>query len=207
MMIDITAPLGPDTAPFPGDTPFVREWTMTKASGDACNVSKLTMSPHVGTHADAPYHYDDHGAAMEAVDLELYMGPARVICVQPKERLITVDALRDHDLTGVARLLVRTDSYLDPTRFHSDFAAFEPAAVDYLAKQGIRLVGVDTPSVDLADSIDLPAHERFRVHNMRILETLRLQHVGCGDYELIALPLRLQGSDASPVRAVLRVLD
>ncbi len=205
-MIDITAPLGPDTAPFPGDAPFVREWTMTMAAGEPCNVSKLAMSPHVGTHADAPYHYERGGATMEAADLDLYMGPARVIRVRPQERLITVDALRDHDLAGVVRLLVRTDSYLDHTRFHVDFAAFEPTAVDYLAKRGIRLIGVDTPSVDLAESKELPAHGRCRAHNIYILETLRLQEVDSGDYELIAFPLRLQGSDASPVRAVLRML-
>ena len=181
---------------------------MAKAAGDSCNVSKLTMSPHIGTHADAPYHYDDAGDTMETADLELYMGRARVICIQRQgqRRLITADALRGHDLAGVTRLLVRTDSYLDHTRFDPEFSAFEPTAVDYMAGLGIQLVGVDTPSVDPADSRDLPAHERFRVHNIRILETLRLQNVDCGDYELIALPLRLQGSDASPVRAVLRTL-
>ncbi|MCI0181958.1 arylformamidase [Sulfoacidibacillus ferrooxidans] len=204
--LDISAPLSVKTASFPGDTPFTRIWTSNMNEGAICNVSAFSMSPHVGTHADAPYHYGDEGATMEEADLSLYIGRARVIDVSHVNGLITKEDLAQHDLRSVSRLLVRTNSYPDIEYFTKTYSAFAPDAVDYLAELGIRLVGIDTPSVDPSTSKDLPAHQRFRIHGMRILETLRLAHVDCGDYELIALPLRIVGSDASPIRAVLRAV-
>jgi len=213
-LIDITAPLTHRTAPFPGDTPFGLQWTMRMSQGMACNVSALTLSPHVGTHADAPYHYDDQGATIEAMPLDLYIGPVVVVHVQPRAGFVTAAALEaikalprqtgSASWWGFERVLLRTDSYLDVNHFDPGFAALEPAAVDLLADAGVRLIGIDTPSVDPASSHDLPAHARCRVHGIVILEVLRLAHVQPGPYELIAAPLAIGGGDASPVRAILR---
>lgn len=212
-LIDISAPLGLRTAPFPGDTPFTRKWTMRMSEGDSCNVSAVTQSPHVGTHADAPYHYDPYGLTTEQLPLDLYVGLAQVVHVrseiQDGQPYVTVDALRAAawPTSPVERILLRTDSYRDVAHFDPGFAALSPEAVDYLADYGVRLIGVDTPSVDPAASTDLPAHRRCCERGVLILEVLRLAHVIPGMYELIALPLALSGSDASPVRAVLRTLD
>ncbi|WP_245926297.1 arylformamidase [Sulfoacidibacillus thermotolerans] len=204
--IDISVPLSERTAPYPDDTPFAFQLTNAIRDGAICNVSAIRMSPHVGTHADAPYHYHEQGETMGEADLSLYMGPARVIDLTSVRGLIRVRDLQQQPLQGVTRLLVRTDSYLNPEQFDASYTALAPEAVDYIAQQGIRLVGIDTPSVDPASSTDLKAHQRFFAHDLRILETLFLAHVVAGDYELIALPLFLVGADASPVRAVLRPL-
>ena len=110
------------------------------------------------------------------------------------------------DDLDVDRVLFATGSYPDPTRFNEDFVALAPEVVDALGARGARLVGIDTPSVDLFDSKDLPTHQACLRHDMAILEGLVLDAVPEGAYELIALPLKLQGFDASPVRAVLRSL-
>ena len=104
------------------------------------------------------------------------------------------------------RVLIATGTFPDPERFRTDFAALDPALVDWLAEAGVRLVGVDTPSIDPAESRDLPAHHAVRRHDMNILEGVVLDGVPAGHYELIALPLRLVGFDGSPVRAILRPL-
>ena len=204
MIIDITALLGPQTAVFPGDQPFTRVFTQNKAAGDVCNLSSITLSPHIGTHADAPFHYDEYGATMDEMDLSHYIGDALVVEVHPHDDLIMPDDLPLDILAGAKRLLVKTNSYPDPNVFHEHFAGFAPESVDVLARVGVKLVGIDTPSVDPFHCLGLPAHDRFREHGMVILENVRLSHVHPGCYELIALPLRLAGSDGSPVRAVLR---
>ncbi|TCP57662.1 kynurenine formamidase [Tumebacillus sp. BK434] len=202
---DITMPVSEQTAPFPGDTPFGQEWVLTMREGGSCNVSKITMSPHLGTHADAPYHYHDEGATTEQADLNLYIGAALVVAVPPMP-LVTLAFVQKLELNGVERLLFHTGSSPDPHVFCTDFTAIAPEAASYLAGQGVRLVGIDTPSVDPADSKTLDAHNAFFKSGLHILENLRLDGVPPGRYELIALPLHLVGSDASPVRAILRQL-
>jgi len=202
---DITMAVSPATAPFPGDTPYQAEWVLRMNEGGSCNVSRVTMSPHVGTHTDAPYHYSEAGETIEASDLDVYIGEALVVSV-PEMALITEAFVRALALDGVKRVLFQTRSYPDPRVFNTDFTALEPAAVDVLAAAGVKLVGIDTPSVDPATSKTLPAHAAFARHGLRILENLRLDHVPAGRYELIALPLLWQGADATPVRAVLRSL-
>lgn len=204
-IIDITAVLGPETASFPGDQPFTRVFTQNIANGDVCNLSAITFSPHVGTHVDAPFHYDEHGITMDEVDPNAYMGEALVVEVQPDADRITVSDLPLEAFTGVTRVLFKTNSYPDPQIFTENFIGFTPEAVDALAKCGVKLVGIDTPSVDPFQTIGMPAHARFREHGMLIIENVRLDAVAPGVYELIALPLRIAGSDGSPVRAVLRM--
>ena len=161
---------------------------------------------HVGAHADAPSHYGADAPPIDQRDLDYYLGPCQVVSLNAPRGV----RLRPDDLNAdlqAERVLFATRTYPDPTCFNMDFAALSPELVATLADRGVKLVGIDTPSVDLFDSKDLPSHKMFLERNMAILEGLVLQDVPDGLYELIALPLKLVGFDASPVRAVLRTLD
>lgn len=205
---DISRPLAPATQPWPGDTPFSLVWGMRMAEGASCNVSAITLSPHVGTHADAPYHYSDAGASMAAVALDAYIGPALLVDV-PELACVTAPDLAERVPVGTRRVLLRTRGRTarDPYAFDEHFTYLDPGAIDLLAARGCILVGTDAPSVDHLTSQDLPAHKACLRHGILILENLELAHVPDGEFELIALPLKLAGADASPVRAVLRRPD
>ncbi|MFD2371131.1 arylformamidase [Brevibacillus sp. GCM10020057] len=204
-LYDISRPLAADTPTWPGDTPFSYVVNWPKSESGSVNVGKLTMSIHTGTHVDAPFHFDDEGRKMLELDLELYVGPARLIDVTGKPS-IGADDLREYDLRGVTRLLLRTGSWDDPSRFPGEICYLRADLAPYLAELGVRLIGVDVPSVDPLASKELPAHHGLHRHDIHILEGLLLDHVEPGDYELIALPLPLAEADGSPVRAVLRTL-
>jgi arylformamidase len=203
---DISPPLSPETPAFPGDTTYQQRWTLEIGPGCPVNVSALTFSPHLGAHADAPLHYGAGAPAIGAVDLEPYLGTCRVIHAIGKGPLITPSHL-DHAASGLPpRVLVRT-CHRAPTAWVPDFAAFAPETIAWLAGRGVRLVGLDTASVDPADSKTLDSHMQLLAHDMRVLENLVLDDVEAGDYELIALPLKLTHACASPVRAILRTLS
>jgi len=204
-LFDITPAVSPALAVWPGDTPLRREVLLEMGRGDNLTLSTLHGTVHLGAHADAPNHYGRDAESIDTRPLDRYLGRCRVVRVHaaPGSR-ITAEALPD-DL-DVTRVLFATGSYPDPTKFNEDFVALSPEAVDALGARGVGLVGIDTPSVDLFDSKDLPAHQACLRHDMAILEGLVLDGVPEGAYELIALPLKLQGFDASPVRAVLRSL-
>jgi arylformamidase len=173
------------------------------ARGDSVTLSTLHATVHLGAHADAPSHYGAGAATIDERALDPYLGPCRLIRVAARRATrIGPDALPER--LGAERVLLATGSFPDPQRFNEDFAALEPALVAELHRRGVRLVGIDTPSVDLFDSTELPAHRAFLERDMAILEGLALAGVPEGIYELIALPLRLVGFDASPVRAILR---
>lgn len=202
-IIDITPPITAALAVFPGDTPPAREILYDMARGDAITLSTLRSTVHLGAHADAPSHYGHPARTIEAQPLSLYVGPCRVIHVHVGAGgLVTVSDMPPDIDEG--RILLRTDSYPDPERWTDCFAAIDPALVDHLADRGVRLIGIDTPSVDPATSKSLEAHARFLARDVAILEGLVLRAVPAGRYELIALPLPLVGFDASPVRAILR---
>lgn len=169
-LIDLSRPLHSGMVVWPGDTATDFGLVATKAGGYSCNVGRLTASMHAGTHVDAPFHFDDRGAKIDAVAPERYVGPARVI-----------------DARGHAQLT--------------------PALLAWLGAHGIGLVGIDFPSVDAPTSKELPTHHALHAADVLILENLDLSAVAPGVYELIALPLKIQGADGSPVRAVLRVID
>jgi arylformamidase len=202
-LIDISPPLGPETEVWPGDTPFRLSWASRMDAGASCNVASLTTTPHLGAHADGPLHFQPGGEAIGAVDLSPYLGPCRVVDVTGV-RVVDEEAVLGLPLGGATRLLFRTGTFPDYTRWNEDFAYFDPALLRRLGKQGVRLVGIDTPSVDPFHSKELPAHHVLIELGMRNLEGLDLREADPGDYELIALPLRLMESDSSPVRAVLR---
>jgi len=200
---DITPTVSPDLAVWPGDTPPSREVLLDLRRGDSVTLSTLRATVHLGAHADAPSHYGPHGPTIERRPLEAYLGPCQVVRVADAGgRRIGPDELSWP--IRAERILVATGTYPDPTRFAPDFAALAPELVERLHEAGVCLVGIDTPSVDLFDSKDLPTHQACLRHDLAILEGLALDGVPAGLYELIALPLKLAGFDASPVRAVLR---
>lgn len=173
------------------------------AEGAASTGSALHATAHLGAHADAPGHVLPGAPPIDERPLDLYVGPCQVIRVATGlAESIRPDALRVP--LEAERLLLATGTYPDPRRFNDDFAAPSVELIDHLHDRGVRLLGVDTPSVDLFAAEDLPVHRRMIRHDMAILEGLVLDRVPEGLYELIALPLRLVGFDASPVRAILR---
>lgn len=203
---DISPAVSSATPVFPGDTPYSLRWTWQLAPGCPVNVSEIRLSPHTGAHADAPLHYDPAGAGIGEVPLDAYLGPCRVIHAIAPGALIEPHHLA-HALAGLPpRVLVRTYATAPVDAWDPAFSAFAPATLELLAARGVRLVGLDTPSLDLETSKLLASHQVVRRHGMAVLEGLVLDAVPEGDYELIALPLKLAGLDASPVRAVLRQL-
>jgi arylformamidase len=214
---DISPPISSATPVFPGDTAYAQRWTAQIGPDCPVNVSAITLSPHIGAHADAPLHYGRDAGAIGGVALEPFLGRCRVLHVILPDRqagtLLTPDHLAHANAGGAGalppRVLVRTcvSAMVElQAQWTSAFAAFAPETIAWLASLGVRLVGIDTPSVDPADSKTLDSHQQLLIHDMRVLENLVLDDVPAGDYELIALPLKLIGADASPVRAVLRSL-
>ncbi len=202
---DISPALNPATPPFPGDQAYEQRWTARIGPGCPVNLSALTLSPHLGAHADAPLHYADGAPAIGAVGLAPYLGPCRVIHAIGCGPLVHIEHLAHAAQALPPRVLVRTCERA-PTTWSEDFAAYAPETIDWLAAQGVRLVGIDSQSVDPATSKTLDSHHQLLKHDLRVLENLMLDEVPEGDYELIALPLKLTLACASPVRAVLREL-
>ncbi len=209
-LIDISPPVDADTPVFPGDTAYKQTWVAHIGPGSPVNVSAITSTPHLGAHADAPLHYDPNGAAIGAVPLEPFIGLCRVvhaIGVKPLVGWSDVCHALPHGDAVPPRLLVRTYARMPARRWDPQLAGFAPDLLERLADLGVVLVGIDTASIDPADSKTLDSHQVIRRRNMRVLENLCLDDVPAGDYELIALPLKLMSADASPLRAVLRTLD
>lgn len=205
-LYDITPPIRPGIPVWPGDTEYRAELSWAIARGDSVNVSALTSTPHLGAHADAPFHVADGGAGVAELPLEPFLGPCRVVEV-PAEPLVLPVHLDGIDLADPPRLLLKTGSVGDRFRFPERFSALSPELARALGEAGALLVGLDTPSVDPFDSTELAAHHALVAGGVVNLEGLLLDAVPPGLYELIALPLRLEGLDASPVRAVLRALE
>ena len=204
---DISAPVHAASPVYPGDQPYRQQWSATLGPDSAVNVSSLTLSPHVGTHADAPLHYDNQGAAIGALPLDAFIGPCRVIHAMGCGPLIEWRHIAHAITAGLPpRVLLRTYARMPVDRWDANLTACAPETLERLADAGVVLVGIDSASVDPADSRPLPGHQVLRRRGLRVLENLVLDDVPEGDYELIALPLKLTSADASPVRAVLRAL-
>jgi arylformamidase len=205
-MIDISVLVHAGTPEWPGDVPFSCGWTLRIEDGASVNLSSVAGSPHVGTHADAPLHVHDGWAASDALPLAAFMGPALVLDVaQAPDGTLALDA-DDPRLAGVERLLLRTGRTIAGGSFPSGWPVIAPALATSLAGRGLRLLGVDAPSVDARASKALEVHHALFAAGAFVLENLDLRGVAEGRYELVALPLRLDGLDAAPVRAVLRSL-
>ena len=203
MIYDISPAIHPALAVFPGDTPPTREVLLDMHKDDPLTLSTLRSTVHVGAHADAPSHYGRDAHTIDELSLETFVGPCQVVRIAAQRGALLTPDVISVDIAE-PRVLLATGTYPNPTEFNEDFAVLSPELVDWLAEQGVKLVGVDTPSVDPASSKELLAHRAFLRNDMYILEGLVLDGVPEGRYELIALPLKLVGFDASPVRAVLR---
>ena len=205
MIYDITPAISPALKVWPGDTPPEREVLMDMKAGANLTLSTLRATVHLGAHADAPSHYGADAPSIEARSLDDYLGRCQVVRVPVARgsRIVPAD-LREG--LQAERVLFATGTYPDPEAFNEDFAALSAELIDHLHGEGVRLAGIDTPSVDLFASKDLPSHLACLRHDMAILEGIVLTGVPEGVYELIALPLRLEGFDASPVRAILRTV-
>jgi arylformamidase len=203
MIYDITPPITERLKVWPGDTPPSREVLCDLRRGDNITLSTLRATVHLGAHADAPNHYGADAPAIHERSLDYYVGPCQVVRVAVgRGTRVTPDMLSDP--VRAERVLIATGTFPDPGQFNTDFAALSSELVRHLHEQSVKLIGIDTPSVDLFDSKDLPSHHEFLRWDMAILEGLILRDVPEGLYELIALPLKLVGFDASPVRAILR---
>ncbi len=207
-MYDITRPLHNALAPWPGDTAFDYRLTWRMDAGASVNVGALTMGTHNGTHADAPFHFLPDGAHIDALDPAIYVGPAFVADVTDAgwtiERAHLADLSPSLGQDGMTRLLLKTGAWPDGTPFPARIPLLAPDVPAWLGERGVRLLGLDIPSVDAIDSHDLPIHHALAAAGVHILESLDLSAVPAGVYELIALPLKIAGGDAAPVRAILR---
>lgn len=206
LLWDISPTISAELPVWPGDTRFEASPTWKIEGGCPVHVSKMTMTTHLGAHTDAPSHYDPQGAAIDAVGLEPYIGPCRVIhCIGARRVEV---AHIEGQLEGVPpRVLLRTYDKAPQRQWDEHFAAISPDAIALLAARGVILVGTDAASLDPQNSKTLDAHHAVRRHKMAILEGIVLDAVAPGDYEMVALPLKLAGMDASPVRAILRPLS
>ncbi len=202
---DISRPVNKDIGVWPGDTAFDFSFVAKIAEGSSVNVGRVEMSVHTGAHVDAPLHFDDDGADVASEPLEKYLGPCVVADVRPSERGILPEHLPD-ELDELARTTGRVllRSYAErPGSFDEHMAHATPELADWLAEREVVLLGIDTDSMDAFESKELPAHRRINSHGIAILEGIDLSQVAPGRYGLIALPLRIEGADGSPVRAVL----
>lgn len=201
-IIDITLPIDSQIAGWQGDTPthYAIRWSQT--AGASVNVGMLTMSLHTGTHADAPFHFLSKGETAEQLPLEAFFGPVWVIDARGHNP-IGVEVLEKISFAQTPRVLFRTDAWRDVTVFPESIPILSPDMPDYLASQGVVLVGFDLPSVDALDSRTLPIHHALYHHGIHILEGLDLRQAKPGIYDLIALPLKIAGADGAPVRAAL----
>lgn len=207
MLFDISRKLENGMVVWPGDSPFALAQMMAISRGDTVNLTTLTMSVHSGSHIDAPFHFSESGQTVDELDLAPYWGKAQLITVDKQAGPLFPEDFETYDLGLAPRLLVHSDtSAWQPGKFPQEFAYPSPELADYLGQQGIILYGSDCPSMDRADSKNLPGHKALGKNQIAILEWLDFSGIEDGFYELAALPLRIQQSDGSPVRAVLKSL-
>ncbi|WP_210365813.1 arylformamidase [Bacillus sp. REN3] len=204
--IDVSQVLEDKIPVWPGDTPFRYKISWGMEESGSVNVGQVTMSTHTGTHIDAPFHFDHEGKKVIDLDINLYIGPARVVQL-PELESIGARHLESFDLRGVKRLLLKTGAWKDRAAFPASIPYIEPGLAAFLAERGVRLLGLDLPSVDPIDSKELSAHHELNRNGIHILEGLVLDRIDGGEYELSALPLPFREADGSPVRAVLRKME
>jgi arylformamidase len=208
---DISRTLSNDFAEWPGDEPFRYRVTSEIAKGASVNLAAIGMSLHNGTHADARFHFDINGDSIEKAPLDIYLGPATVVDLAEafsnatEKHLITREDLRPHaeDIAATSRLLLKTGRWSDSTLFPKKIPVIAADVPAWLQKNGVKLLGVDLPSMDELDSKSLQNHHALAEAGIAIIESLDLKDVAPGIYNLAALPLKIAGADGAPLRAVL----
>ena len=201
---DISQRLGARTPLWPGEPDLLVKRNVELGPDCPVNIGELRTPLHAGTHADAPLHYSNQGVDSAGSSLEAYIGPCVVTDVRHAGERVEVADCDWDALSGATRVLFRTYERFPHDVWDENFKAIAPEVVALLRDAGSVLIGVDTPSLDPQTSKTMDAHHEVLAGDMRILEGLVLDHVPAGKYELIALPLALEGADASPVRAILR---
>lgn len=202
-IIDISMELSDTTPEWPGDIPFSYKLSVTKQESGSVNVGNLQSSTHIGTHIDAPFHYDDQGLKIHELPLDIYFTKAQVMDVSRLEKINSSDLKPLEE--GVTAVLLKTASWKNRTAFPETWPVFDVSIAQWLADNGVNLLGVDVPSVDPETSKELPMHQAMNRHQRYILEGIVLDDVAEGVYRLVALPLKIKDGDGSPVRAVLYV--
>jgi arylformamidase len=203
-LIDISRPLAGGVACWPGDVPFAFRLGWTIFQGASVNVGAIETSVHTATHCDAPFHFDNLGLTIDRLPLDAFVGPANLVDVRNIQDWRS--RLSHLDLASTPRILFRTGGWPDTTRFPDSIPVMESDLPDWLADRGVRLIGVDLPSVDPLDSKTLDNHHSLGRRGITIVEGLWLEDIAEGSYELIALPLKIVGADGAPLRAALRPL-
>lgn len=204
--IDISQPLNNNLAHWPEDEPFHYDTRVTKEMTGSVNIGRITTSAHIGTHVDAPFHFLNDGKRILDLDIERYIGPCKVIDLSDFNE-ISESALKSKGLSHTERLLIKTALPNKPDCFPEEVSPITEDGAAYMQSLGVKLAGMDTPSVDRISSKDLTGHHALYNHDIYILENVMLDQVEEGDYELIALPLALEEGDGSPVRAVIKPIE
>ncbi len=207
MIYDISPYLHEDTAVWPGEERLQSRLASSMRAGESCNVHALRASCHLGAHADAPGFLDAKAGHIEQQALHLYLGPCQLIRLKRAPESLIMPADLEGFTLESSRILIDTGTYNADGPFSVDFPGLSIESIDYLVEKGVKTLGVDTPSVDPYSTPNWPAHRACFARNLALLEGLLLWKVPIGQYDLVALPLKLIGFDASPVRAVLRTLD
>jgi arylformamidase len=208
---DISRTLSNDLAEWPGDEPCRFRLTREKTKGASVNLGAISMSLHNGTHADARFHFDADGESIEKASLQSYLGRATVVdlwqaFLDSKEKhLITIEDLRPaaEAIAATSRILVKTGRWTDSTVFPKQIPVIAADVPAWLQKNGVKLLGLDLPSVDEIDSKSLQNHHALAHAGIAIIESLDLTNVASGIYHLAALPLKIAGGDGAPMRAIL----
>ena len=208
---DISRTLSNELAEWPGDEPFHFQLTKTMEEGQSVNLGAIKMSVHNGTHADARFHFDTKGESIEKAPLEIYLGRAVVVDLteafsQSKEKhLITIEDFQPHseEIAETSRVLVKTGRWSNSAVFPSQIPVIAADVPAWLQKNGVKLLGLDLPSVDEIDSKSLQNHHALAAAAVAIVESLDLSGAGAGIYDFAALPLKIAGGDGAPMRAVL----
>lgn len=207
--IDITAPLDPKITPaFPGDAPVKIDFLHNMRNGDKFTLSAFNMGAHSGTHVDAPQHFIKDGISIDELPVEIFIGPARVIDCSPDALAIDAAELKKHKWQGAKRILFRTrnsrNHWMTDPNFHKDFTYVAPDAAQLLADAGVELVGIDYISAEKFGADEPKTHWILLGKKIPIVEGVDLSDVSAGDYDLMVVPLRIHGHEASPARALLR---
>lgn len=200
-IFDISMELNPETPEWPGDRPFEYALSVTKEQSGSVNIGEIKSSTHMGTHIDAPFHYDDQGLKVDEMPLEVYLSTAQVVDVQGLGEIGTEHLPEPEN--GVTAILLKTCSWQDRRGFPKSWPIFSESIAEWMKDRGIRLLGVDVPSVDPENSKELPMHHSMNANDRYILEGIVLDDVAPAVYQLSALPLKIKGAEGSPVRAVL----
>ncbi|GGI42635.1 cyclase family protein [Mammaliicoccus stepanovicii] len=201
MWIDITQTLTNDIAHWPGDEPFRFEFSATKEETGSVNIGSISTSTHIGTHMDAPFHFDDDGIKIDEIDVNKLIGEATLIEILDQD-IITADTLKNYDIKG-SIIMIKTKEQANAHIFPQNVPVLNEEAIKYLSSIGVCVFGIDVASVDDIDSKTLNNHHAFNRYNIINIENLLLEHVSSGYYDFIGLPLNIKGADGSPIRAVI----